>query len=182
MTTNKTDAILETSRLRLEPITRAHAPLLFETLSDATMYTFIPTELPTSVDELAARFSRLETRQSPDGQEQWLNWAVCLRNNRQYVGLVQTTVQADGTAFLAYQFNVHYRQQGYATEACQKIITEMAAHYGVTTLMAQVDTRNLPSNRLLERLGFKQIETIPQADYFKGRWSDEYVWSLVISS
>jgi hypothetical protein len=36
------DAVLETARLRLEPLTPQHAPHLFPVLSDARIYTYIP--------------------------------------------------------------------------------------------------------------------------------------------
>ncbi|MFN8456702.1 MAG: GNAT family protein, partial [Anaerolineae bacterium] len=65
--------------------------------------------------------------------------------------------------------------------ACAAVIAELAGHYGVASLLAYVDTRNTPSIRLLERLGFSKIEMVTQADFFKGAWSDEFVYRRKVS-
>ena len=45
--------------------------------------------------------------------------------------------------------------------------------------MAEVDSLNEPSLRLLERLGFRRaIVARRTADHFKGRSSDEWTWRL----
>lgn len=173
---NRTEIVLETPRLYLEPVRRDHAPLLFETLSDETIYSYIPTDPPSSVAQLESRFERLASRHSPEGFEVWLNWAIRLKTKSRYAGLVQATIRPDGEALLAYELNQAYRGQGFAAEACREVIAELCGHYGVTFLTAYVDTRNAPSIRLLERLGFSRKEYVAQADYFKGAWSDEYVY------
>jgi ribosomal-protein-alanine N-acetyltransferase len=178
---NRTEMTLETPRLFLEPVLRRHAPLLFEALSDESIYRYIPHDPPESVAYLAARFERLAARQSPDGREVWLNWAIGLKATNGYAGLAQATIRPDGVALLAYELNQAFRGQGFAGEACAAVIEELGRHYEVTTCMAYVDTRNAPSIRLLERLGFTRTEHIVQADYFKDAWSDEFIYALLIS-
>jgi [ribosomal protein S5]-alanine N-acetyltransferase len=175
---NRTEITLETPRLFLEPVLRRHAPLLFEALCDESIYRYIPQEPPESEAYLAARFGRLAARQSPDGQEMWLNWAIRLKATKEYAGLVQATIRPDGVALLAYELNQAFRGQGFAAEACAAVIEEVGRHYEVTICIAYVDTRNAPSIRLLERLGFTRTEHIVQADYFKAAWSDEFVYTL----
>jgi hypothetical protein len=48
----------------------------------------------------------------------------------------------------------------------------------VTEIIAEVDTRNAASYKLLERLSFERVMMKEQADFFKGRYSDEYVYRL----
>ena len=77
-------------------------------------------------------------------------------------------------AQIAYVFSPAFWGWGYATEAC-KVIDD----YGVHAVTAEeVDTRNAPSIRLLERLGFKRVAYRPGADFFKGAVSDEYTYRL----
>lgn len=178
---NRTEISLETPRLQLEPVLAEHALLLFEVLSDTSIYLYIPTEPPSSVAELAARFERLASRRSPDGLEVWLNWAVRLKATGYYAGLVQATIQRDGCALLAYELNQAHRGHGFAREACAAVITELFEHYPISSIMAYVDTRNTLSLRLLERLGFNRSDYVAQADYFKGAWSDEFVYSLAVN-
>jgi ribosomal-protein-alanine N-acetyltransferase len=178
---NRTEIPLETPRIHLEPVLRRHAPLLFEALSDASIYHYIPTDPPGSVAQLESRFERLEARQSPDGLEVWLNWVIRIKATNCCTGLVQATICQDGSALLAYELTQVLRGQGFATEACQAVIAELRGHYAVTLIRAYVDTRNVPSIRLLERLGFSRDEYVARADYFKGAWSDEFIYSMMAS-
>ncbi|MEK6261631.1 MAG: GNAT family protein [Planctomycetota bacterium] len=172
----RAEQILSSERLELEPIQTRHAAFLFPILHDASIHEFIPTVPPESMDQLRTRYERLETRRSPDGSEAWLNWAIRVRATGTYIGTTQATVRQDGSALIAYELGAEFRGVGYAIEACQTVIDELVQGYGVGEIRAQVDTRNAPSIRLLERLSFQRIGNIHRADYFKDAWSDEYVY------
>ena len=172
------DVDLTTARLVLEPIDERHAEHLFALLQDPSIYAFIPTEPPQSAAVLRERYARLMTRHSADRSEIWLNWALRVVATGDYIGTVQATVLSDASAVIAYELGSKFRGRGYATEACQAVISELVASYAVRRISAFVDTRNAPSMRLLERLGFERTRHIPNADFFKGVSSDEYefVW------
>jgi len=114
-------------------------------------------------------------RLSPAGDEAWLNWAVRLKAAPVYTGRVEAWVV---TAQLAYEFSPHFWGQGYATEACRRVLRLLFEGYGVSGVMAEVDTRNVASIRLLERLGFKRVAHGAGADFFKRMVSDEYRYRL----
>jgi ribosomal-protein-alanine N-acetyltransferase len=175
---NKLETVLETERLRLEPLRERHAGYLFPLFAEPQIYTFIPQDPPKSLGELQTRYRRLETRHSPEGDELWLNWAIYLKKEKQYTGIVQATIGGDQIAQLAYELNPRFWGFGYATEACQRVINTLFAEYPVTGIIAEVDTRNVASARLLERLSFERIALKAQADFFKGADSDEYVYRL----
>lgn len=171
------DSTFDTKRLMLEPLREVHAAELFEVYSDRRMYTFIPQEPPASLEALAARYRFLEARQSPDGAEQWLNWVIRLKSTGVCIGCVQITLSQDGRAQLAYDVGVPYWRQGYATEACARVIEALFAQE-VVEVWAELDTRNTASIRLLERLGFQRGALKRNADFFKGSTSDE--WTFVL--
>ena len=52
---------------------------------------------------------------------------------------------------------------------------------GVTRFVAQVDTRNVASQRLLASLGFALVRRIDEADFFKGARSDEFEYERVMT-
>ncbi|WP_374348813.1 GNAT family N-acetyltransferase [Chitinimonas sp.] len=175
------NAVLTTERLTLEPITEAHAAQLFAGLSNPNLYQFIPQEPPASVEALAARYKRLESRSSPSGDEWWLNWAVRLTDG-EYVGYVQATVDEDNAAILGWTMFTAHQRRGYATEALRRLCTHLEGPFMAEEFKAFVDTRNKASVGLVEKLGFKLVKTIPNADNFKGSKSDEYQYSLVPES
>jgi len=167
---------METERLCLEPLVASHAAELFEILSDPRLYRFIPQDPPT-LAALTRRFRLLESRTSPDGREQWLNWVLRSRSTGRCLGTVQVTRTADGRAQLAYELGVPFWGRGYATEACRRILQALW-EAAVREVWAELDTRNEPSIRLLERLGFQRGALRENADVFKGATSHEWTYSL----
>lgn len=151
---------------------------LFEILSDPRMYLFLPQDPPRSVEALGGRYRFLESRRSPDGREEWLNWVLRLRSDGKCVGTVQATIGSNRTAQLAYQVGVPYWRQGLAGEACDCVIRALFDEACVGEIRAELDTRNVASLRLLERLGFQRGALRRNADHFKGSASDEWTYTL----
>lgn len=143
---------LVTATLTLEPQVAAHADEMFGVLSDPAIYEY-ENEPPQSLEGLRERFAELESRRSPNGREQWLNWVIRLPT-LQLIGYVQATVYPDGRAALAYELSSAHWGRGLARQAVQAMIGELAAGYGVRRLSAVLKRENLRSLRLLERLGF----------------------------
>lgn len=144
--------LIETSRLMLEPQLAAHAAEMYAVLSDPAIYEY-ENEPPPSLAWLAARFARLESRQSANGREQWLNWVIRLRPSV-LIGYVQATVQANGHAAVAYELSSAWWGRGLASEAVRAVIDELVQQHGVQSLGAVLKRDNQRSLRLLQRLGF----------------------------
>jgi ribosomal-protein-alanine N-acetyltransferase len=144
---------VDTPRLKLEPQIAAHAGEMFAVLSDMALYEY-ENQAPRSLEWLRERFARLESRQSPDGQQHWLNWVLRLHGNG-LIGYVQATVHADGHAGIAYELASEFWGHGLAQEAVRAMLNELASHYRVHSLSAVLKQRNQRSLRLLNRLGFE---------------------------
>jgi [ribosomal protein S5]-alanine N-acetyltransferase len=172
------ELVLTTERLVLEPLQQGHASLLFPLFQDRRIYLYTPQEPPVSLEALTQRYQLLQGRLSPAQDEAWLNWAVRLAASSTYVGCVQATVLGNGTASLAYEFFPAFWGNGYASEACRCVLHRLWIEYRLTTVEAEVDTRNTASIQLLERLGFERVGYGAAADFFKGSASDEYTHRL----
>jgi len=164
---------LVTSRLALEPLTPAHASLMFEGFADPALYRWINAEPPVSVDDLRLRFERIANPYAPGG-ELWLNWAVRRMNppgrhkgeyrsaeregdptsDNVYAGLVEATVRPDRVVFLAYYVFTAFARQGIAREACTAVIEHLWRSYDAAEVRADIDFRNVPSRCLVDALGF----------------------------
>lgn len=139
--------------MTLEPQTAAHADEMFTVLGDAAIYAY-ENEAPASVEWLRARFLWLESRQSPDGLEGWLNWVV-RGSDGALIGYVQATViHADHSAYVAYVLGSAHWGRGLASRAAAAMLDELAAHHGVRRFDAVLKRANHRSVRLLEGLGF----------------------------
>lgn len=148
------ERVLATPRLALEPLLRGHAPEMFAALADPALYRYIEEAPPASLEALAERYARLESRRSGDGREHWLNWIARDTASGKAVGFVQATVQEDGTAFVAYVIAAPHQGRGLGREATAAMIAELRSAYGVRRLRASIDARNAPSIALATALGF----------------------------
>jgi RimJ/RimL family protein N-acetyltransferase len=52
----------------------------------------------------------------------------------------------------------------------------------VEKLVAEIDTRNVASIRLIEKLGFRRVAYVPHAGCIRGVESDDYRYALTASS
>ncbi len=164
---------LQSPRCTLEPQVAAHAPEMFVVMCDPAIYEFegVP---PPSLELLEAGLRRRESRWSPDGTEQWLNWVVRLPNvelsrevkgdamgdmkegvKGELTGYVQSTVLQSGAAYVAYEFSSRFWRQGLGYAAVGLMLLELVESYGVHTFVAALKTRNVRSMGLLTKLGFE---------------------------
>lgn len=162
---------LVTPRLVLEPQVAAHAEAMFGVLSDAALYEY-ENAPPASLGWLRERYAKLESRTSPDGAEQWLNWVLRTQDGA-LVGYVQATVRGREAA-VAYELSSAHWGRGLAGEAVTAMIAELAAGYGVRRVRAVAKRANLRSLALLARLGF--AEATPQRHAGRGIPGDEVLW------
>ena len=163
---------LTTPRLVLEPLTAWHGESLFPFLKEPLLYTFIPREPPLASSHVTRRFEGLQSRRAPDGGEWWLNWAVRVAANG-YCGMVEATVPREGATLVAWTVFVPHQRQGYGREAVAAMLAHLADQ-GVSEVAAVIDTRNAPSIRLAEALGFTRIATHRLREKLRGRFVDDH--------
>jgi [ribosomal protein S5]-alanine N-acetyltransferase len=168
---------LETERLILEPLEVAHAEKLYAGLSDAALYKFVP-EDPLSLQELTERYERILRGPRDNNIELWRNWAVRLRDSKDYIGMIETSIFPSDYAYLAYFMLASHHRQGYANEACAGVLKHVCETYSIKRVVAEMDVRNTASWRLVASLGFIRTGNKLDADFFKGESSDEYLYEL----
>jgi len=156
------EAVLVTPRLYLEPLTREHAARLFSGVQDPLLYRYYAGAPPQSLDDLVRQYAAWETRKSPDGSETWLNYAVRTKEGA-YVGWVQATIRGDA-ATIGYDIFSPFWSRGYGSESCAELVRLLRTVQSIKSIKAVVDTENLPSIRLLEKLGFTHTYTGPSED------------------
>ena len=174
------DQHLYTTRLRIEALRQSHATVVFPAQQDPSIYQYIP-ENALSLEELTRRYDFLEKATSPDGTEHWLNWIVFLKDTDIVIGTFQATIPADGDASIAYIVFPAFWKRGYATEIGNHMLSHIFKTYNPSTIIAEIDTRNLASLQLVQRWGFAKVKTTKNADFFKGSSSDEFTYAITSS-
>jgi [ribosomal protein S5]-alanine N-acetyltransferase len=162
----------ETDRLRIEPLVPAHAPHFYDALRDAGLYTFIDDEPPASLEALVQRYTHFA--RGGRGGEVWRNWVAFLRGTGEPVGTLQATIHPERRALIAYAVLPRLWRRGLGVEAVQWMLDEIRDRDGVTRAEALIDTRNVASVALIERVGFRRVETIHFAAMLRGAPSHEH--------
>jgi RimJ/RimL family protein N-acetyltransferase len=69
--------------------------------------------------------------------------------------------------------------RGLAREAVLGLAGALFDRHGMHRVIAQVDDRNGPAQRLFERLGFRCEARLVEADWFKGEWTTLRTYALL---
>lgn len=169
---------LNANGMILEPLTAAHTDEVFPILRDIRIYEFIPDEPPESLELLRDRYIFLESAKSPDGKEYWLNWIVYLIGPHKPIGTVQATVRPGKSADIAFIIVPDCWNQKFGRLATAAMLDYIFEEFELNSAVANVDTRNSRSQRMVEALGFDRVRKIEDADFFKGSSSDEYEYEI----
>lgn len=170
--------LLVTDRLILEPILVSHASEMVSLLKDADLYSFVPQD-PPELAKLEKTYDFWSKRASPAGDELWLNWAARNKQTGEVIGHFQAGVKEGTESNLGYTVGLCFQRQGFAKEALQAILSFLNEKMRLESIKAWIDTRNLASIALVEKLGMVKVGFIEKADHFKGKDSDEHVYQLI---
>jgi RimJ/RimL family protein N-acetyltransferase len=162
---------MRTERLDLVPITREHAPAMFEVLKDPALYEYVSSSPPADVAALTRQYEFWEGRRSPDRSELWLNWAIRLNDRQQLIGHLQAGVLPDH-AVVAWFLGVPWQHHGYATEAA-KAVVDLLLGLGLREIRASINPNHAASISIAERLGMRRTN-----EFFDG----ELIWKRVYST
>ncbi|MBN2046144.1 MAG: GNAT family N-acetyltransferase [Anaerolineales bacterium] len=86
-------------------------------------------------------------------------WVLCLKENEEVIGMVELRIN-NHRADLGYVLARHYWEQGYATEAAKLIVEWAIAQPPIYRVWAVCDVDNLPSARVLEKIGMQREGTL----------------------
>ena len=85
------------------------------------------------------------------------NWAIELKDDHELIGnisIVDINEEADEMSF-GWVLGKKYWGNGYAPEACNKVIDVMFNEVGINRMIAEHDVNNPKSGRAMQKLGMK---------------------------
>jgi len=71
------------------------------------------------------------------------------------------------------------RGKGYGTEAIQLMVDYLFLSQDIIRIQASTDVRNMASQKVLEKNGFKKEGVLRKSYYARGTWTDGYVYSIL---
>jgi [ribosomal protein S5]-alanine N-acetyltransferase len=169
---------IETKRLVLEPVTVANAGALWRIMQMRLLreYQDVPRYSRDDFERrVAARPKRLDVRAT--GRFEWL---VSIAATREPIGWISLRLgeQNRGTAEIGYSIVTGYRSGGYATEAAYALIDHAFEDTTLRKLDACCVPENLPSRRLLSRVGFVEMRTQHNGAIVRGKAVDIVIYEF----
>ena len=82
---------------------------------------------------------------------------------------------------VGFVFNPAFQGQGYATEAALAMLALGFDELQLHRIYGRCDALNVPSYKLMERLGMRREAHFIHNEIFKGEWSDELVYAMLQS-
>ncbi len=96
-----------------------------------------------------------------DESNDYLYWVIRHKEDKQFVGLVSLDLHHDGiTTEISYQLLPKWWGYGYATEIVQYVISYAFKKLGLIKIVAETQSANTASCRLLKRIGMNLEETV----------------------
>jgi RimJ/RimL family protein N-acetyltransferase len=171
---------LETARLQLRPFSPGDLEELyaFHSLPEVARFLYWQArDLEQVRQVLAAKMG--QTALEDEGQV--LALAVVLAETGVVVGEVslQWLSRRHRQGEIGFVFHPGYQGRGLATEAAEVVLGLGFDGLGLHRVIGRCDALNLPSARLMERLGMRQEAHFVHNEIFKGAWGDELVYAML---
>lgn len=150
---------LYTERLRIEDLSLADAPFIYELLNSPGWLRFIGNRNINNQQQAEAYIQKI--LDNPASQY----WVVKLSDSNTAIGAV-TFIQRDYLEHrdIGFAFLETYAKKGYAYEASKRVLDELEKDPANTAILAIVNPDNQASIGLLEKLGLKKKTEIVVED------------------
>lgn len=150
---------LWTARLHLRPFAPGDALAVFEGWEqDAEVAKYM---LWQSHHDFAKTKDWLTGELSRIAAADWYRWAICDRVSGELLGTGLIDWEEEFGEFeIGYNLKRCAWGRGYTTEAMTEILGFAAESLGISTMVGRCAAVNTASRRVLEKLGFRQLQTI----------------------
>lgn len=158
---------LETDRLTLRPISEEDAPMILRISSNpnTTEYLYFWGRIGATPESDVQRYLEYAVGRWQEKPRRAWEFCMALKETGEAVGIgsVEWVEGQPGTAELGWILLPAYRGKGFATEAARELIRTAFEILGADTVIAHCDSRNLPSRKVMERLGMTLQGIAPEA-------------------
>jgi RimJ/RimL family protein N-acetyltransferase len=170
--------LIGTERLVLRRFRPSDAETLAAYRSEPDVARYQSWTAPVSLEQARAIVATLAAG-DPD-QPGWFQYAIERTADRAHIGEVGVDLHDNRRrAEIGFTLAPAYQHRGYAGEAVRAVLDHLFRVRGLHKVSAEVDARNAPSARLLERLGFTREGLLRAHTWIKGEWTDDLLYGLL---
>jgi ribosomal-protein-alanine N-acetyltransferase len=168
---------LFTDMLYLRELTKDDVPAWFERASDPESAVLAGDPIPESI-EMGVQWLRRHRERFR--QQAGIRWAIVPKGSTDSVGTIglDITSREKRIAELGIVIGRAYWGQGIGTSAAHLVTGYAFGTLGLAEIQAEALQRNLASRRLLERIGFRLLRTIPGDPHSETDFEDCFLFVL----
>lgn len=167
-----TFATLKSERLILRPLRSDDAAAMHIAMSDVDLMSWWSSAPHTSLEQ-TQDYVNINA-----AGDQYMTWAIT-HDNDEALGWVVFVEHRDAVKELGYILRRSHWGKGIAREAVRRVIRHGFDDLGLRKIIADTDPENMPSNALLQQLGFQK------EGYLRSEWKthlgvrDSILWGLL---
>ena len=171
----KSKPVIDTLRLRIRPMAAADVPALKEWMPDRSIYTYWgkgpgkadkDPSLLFEKSEKPSKSFHLGIEEKTSGKVVGDFWVYLIENDRMASVAIRLAPACQGN--------------GYGTETLSAMTAFCFDHTELQRLWTEVDVRNIPSQRILEKCGYTREGLIRQGQMVN-TWCDYYIYGILAS-
>lgn len=168
--------MLQTKRTILRRFRLSDLNNMIRLESDPEVMKFTPSRIPQTVERTQARLKSLleqEPTYAPLGV-----WAVELKDTAEFVGWFMLTKTEFEVPELGFMIVKDKWGKGYATEVARALIDFAMKNLNYSGVAAVTDSDNKKSIHILEKLGFRKINSRTKPDKILGREVEAHIFEF----
>ena len=156
--------ILETTRLQMRAFEVRDAEAFAAMRQDPEVARYQSWEPDFSYSQARDFISELQKAKLGTAGE-WYQIAIADKRSDEFLGDIGVFFDEEGKGevTLGYTMSSAAQGNGYATESMDALLDYLSENFSAVKASALTDVLNLPSQRLLEKLGFASIKTIEKS-------------------
>ncbi len=166
-----------TERLEIKVLTLADAQSIFDyhSLPEVSQYQGWRPKLLSEVED----FLRGNDAVVVNTPHTWLQLGACLHDGTLVGDVAIHFLDEHFQAEIGYSLVPQYQGRGYASEAVKTVLNYLFFDLKKHRVTASVDPLNLPSIKLLEKLGFRKEAHFRNSYRMEGYWADDCVYAML---
>lgn len=169
---------LSSPRLRLREVRDGDAAALFAIHSDARVMRYWSYPTWTELEQAEQKIADIQRQRR---ELDMLVWAIADADSDLLIGssAIFHMDLAQARAEIGYSLHPDWQGRGLASEALQLVLGYVFNELGLRRIEADIDPRNLPSCRLVERFGFVREGLLRERWQVNGEICDSAIYGLL---
>jgi ribosomal-protein-alanine N-acetyltransferase len=160
--------LLEGRNVNLRVVEKEDLPSIADWLNNPEFFNYAP----------FPQRSRAELEKQHDNLPSDSKWFIVEKKNSSKIGFVYHELMGSQLE-IGYALLPHERGKGFGSESITIIVDYLFLTKQIARIQATTDVRNKLSQRVLEKNEFKREGIIRKADFVRGQWRDEYLYSIL---